>query len=198
MVETTARLSRSERAALTRRELLDVARRRFFRDGYHGTTLDDIADEAGYTKGAVYSTFKSKGGLFLALFDEVVDRRVEGIRELFAPLEDDEAKLAALAQRPVDEDHSRFVLLMIEFWVHAAREPALLEAFSASYRRLRTRLTEITPDGQPFGEQRWAVVTLALSNGMALERLIDPDGVPDDLMASAQRRLLAPETPAAG
>jgi AcrR family transcriptional regulator len=197
-VATTARLSRSERAALTRRELLDAAQRRFFRDGYHGTTLADIADEAGYTKGAVYSTFKSKGGLFLALFDEVVDRRVDGIRELFAPLDGDEAKLNALAQRPVEDDNARFVLLTIEFWVHAAREPALLEAFSASYRRLRTRLTEITPDGQPFGEQRWAVVTLALSNGMALERLIDPDGVPDDLMASAQRRLLAPETPPAG
>jgi AcrR family transcriptional regulator len=195
---TTARLSRSERAALTRRELLDAAQRRFFRDGYHGTTLDDIADEAGYTKGAVYSTFKSKGGLFLALFDEVVARRVNEIRELFAPLDSDEAKLEALAERPVDEDNSHFVLLMIEFWVHAAREPALLEAFADSYRRLRTKLTEIMPEGQPFGEERWAIVTLALSNGMALERLIDPDGVPDDLMASAQRRLLAPEKPAAG
>lgn len=192
------KLTRSERAANTRRELLDAARLRFFRDGYHGTTLDDIADEAGYTKGAVYSTFKSKGGLFLALFDEVVERRVDEIRELFAPLDGDEAKLAALARRPVDDDHPQFVLLMIEFWVHAARDPALLEAFADSYRRLRARLTAIAPDGQPFGEQRWAVVTLALSNGMALERLIDPGGVPDDLMASAQRRLLRPDSPPAG
>ena len=190
---TAARLSRSERAALTRRELLDAAQRRFFRDGYHGTTLDDIADEAGYTKGAVYSTFKSKGGLFLALFDEIVDRRVEEIRELLAAQDSDEAKLAALARRPVDEDHSHFVLLMIEFWVHAARDPALLAAFADSYRRLRGKLAEIAPDGEHFAEDRWAIVTLALSNGMALERLIDPGGVPDDLMASAQRRLLGPE-----
>jgi AcrR family transcriptional regulator len=195
---TTARLSRSERAALTRRELLDAAQRRFFRDGYHGTTLDDIADEAGYTKGAVYSTFKSKGGLFLALFDEVVQGRVDAIRELLASQHTDEGKLAALARRPVDEDHSHFVLLMIEFWVHAARDPALLEAFSDSYKRLRGKLAEIAPDGENFSEDRWAIVTLALSNGMALERLIDPGGVPDDLMASAQRRLLGPETSAAG
>ena len=79
---TATRLSRAERSAHTRRELLDAAERRFFTDGYHGTTLDDIADEAGYTKGAVYSTFKSKGGLFVALFDEVVDRRIEEIRLL--------------------------------------------------------------------------------------------------------------------
>ena len=195
---TAARLSRSERTALTRRELLDAAQRHFYRHGYHGTTLDDIADEAGYTKGAVYSTFKSKGGLFLTMFDEIVDRRVEAIRELLAAEDTDDAKLAALARRPVNEDHAHFVLLMIEFWVHAARDPALLEAFADSYRRLRSKLAEIAPDGEHFAEDRWAIITLALSNGMALERLIDPGGVPDDLMASAQRRLLGPEPGAAG
>jgi AcrR family transcriptional regulator len=189
-VATAPKLTRAERSAVTRRELLDVAERRFFRDGYHGTTLDDIADEAGYTKGAVYSIFKSKGGLFLALFDEVVDRRVEEIRVMFAPHDDDDAKLAALAAQPVDARNSQFLLLTIEFWVHAARERALLDGFAASYRRLRAKLAELAPDEAPFDERRWAIVTLALSNGMALERLIDPDGVPDDLMASVQRRLL--------
>jgi AcrR family transcriptional regulator len=188
----TARLSRAERVARTRRELLDAALRRFARDGYHGTTLDDVADDAGHTKGAVYSAFGSKGALFLALFDEVVDRRVEELRLLLAPHESDEAKLAALARQPIDERNAQFLLLTIEFWVHAAREPALLDAFSSRYRRLRVRLGELAPAGSPFDEQRWAVATLALSNGLALERLIDPDGVPDDLMSSIQRRLLRP------
>jgi AcrR family transcriptional regulator len=189
----TARLSRAERAALTRRELLDAAQSRFLRDGYHGTTLDDVADDAGHTKGAVYSAFRSKGGLFLALFDEVVDRRVEEIRVLLAPHEGDDAKLAALARQPVDERNAQFLLATIEFWVHAVREPALLDAFSERYRRLRAELAELAPAGSPFDEQRWAIATLALANGLALERLIDPDGVPSDLMASVQRRMLGPE-----
>jgi AcrR family transcriptional regulator len=197
-VATAARLTRTERAALTRRELLGVAERRFFRDGYHGTTLDDIADEAGYTKGAVYSTFKSKGGLFLALFDEIVDRRIEELRQVLGAHEDEEAKLAALGKQPADDGRSQFLLLTIEFWVHAARDPELLDAFSQGYRRLRGKLAEIAPADGPLDEQRWAIVTLAFSNGLALERLIDPDGVPDDLMASVQRRLLAPDDPAAG
>jgi AcrR family transcriptional regulator len=197
-VATEARPTRSERAALTRRELLAVAERRFFRDGYHGTTLDDIADEAGYTKGAVYSTFKSKSGLFLALFDEIVDRRVEELRRLLAAHDDDEAKLEALGSQPADGGRSQFLLLTIEFWVHAAREPALLDAFSEGYRRLRTKLAEIAPEGAPFDEERWAIISLAVSNGLALERLIDPDGVPNDLMASVQRRLLAPDAPGSG
>jgi AcrR family transcriptional regulator len=187
----TAKLTRAERAAQTRRELLDAAQRRFFADGYHGTTLAGIADEAGYTKGAVYSTFKSKGGLFLALFDEVVDRRVEELRDTLSPHEG-VAKIVALGQQPASEDRSRFLLLTIEFWVHAAREPELLHTFAEHYRRLRTKLAEFAPDCAGLGEDRWALMTLALSNGLALERLIDPDGVPDDLMASVLQRLVAP------
>ena len=138
-VATAPRLSRSERAAQTRRELLAAAERRFFSDGYHGTTLDDIADEAGYTKGAVYSTFKSKGGLFLALFDEIVDRRSRSCARCSTRHADEDATLAALAEHPVDERRSQFLLLSIEFWVHAAREPALLDEFSDHYRRLRAQ-----------------------------------------------------------
>ena len=194
---TTTRLTRSERSAQTRRELLDAAERRFFRDGYHGTTLDDIADEAGYTKGAVYSTFKSKGGLFVALFDEVVARRIEEIRLL---LDEHEgvAKIAALARQPVDDRNAQFLLLSIEFWVHAARDPELLDAFAASYRRLRAKLAELAPRGAPFDAETWATMTLALSNGLALERLIDPDSVPGDLMAAVQQRVLRAERLAEG
>ena len=87
-------------------------------------------------------------------------------------------------------------MLSIEFWLHAAREPALLDAFSERYRRLRASLAELVPRESELSPQRWAVATLALSNGFALERLIDPDGVPDDLMADVQERLLPRPAPA--
>lgn len=61
------------RSARTRSELLRAAQQRFFRDGYHGTSLEDVARDAGYTKGAVYATFESKGGLFLALCEVVFE-----------------------------------------------------------------------------------------------------------------------------
>jgi AcrR family transcriptional regulator len=185
-------LTRRERSAQTRRELLEAAERRFFERGYHGTTLDDIADDAGYTKGAVYSTFKSKAGLFLALFDEVVDRRMRELRELLAPHERPEDLVAALARQPAAEVNAQLLLLAIEFWVHAAREPALLDEFSARYRRLRASLAELAPANGALGSDRWAIVTLALSNGLALERLIDPVGVPDDLMAAVQAQIGRP------
>ncbi len=188
----TARLTRAERSAQTRDELLEAAQQRFFAAGYHATTLDDIADAAGYTKGAVYSTFGSKAGLFLALFDEIIDQRLAATRAIVATEDSgSQASLQALAEQPVEERNARFLLLSIEFWVHAAREPALLDAFSERYRRLRASLAELAPPDSPLDPQRWALVTLALSNGFALERLIDPDGVPGDLMADVQARLLA-------
>ena len=187
----TTRLTRAERTAQTRDDLLEAAQRRFFGAGYHATTLDDIADDAGYTKGAVYSTFGSKAGLFLALFDDIVDRRLAATRAIIATDAAAAASLQALADQPVEERNARFLLLSIEFWVHAAHEPDLLAAFSERYRRLRTSLAELAPEDSPLDPQRWALVTLALSNGFALERLIDPEGVPDDLMATVQARLLA-------
>ena len=189
----TARLTRAERSAQTRGELLDAAQRRFFEAGYHATTIDDIADDAGYTKGAVYSTFGSKAAMFLALFDDIVDRRLAATRAIIDRAQSSsDASLQALAEQPVEERNTRFLLLSIEFWVHAAREPALLAAFSERYRRLRTSLAELAPPATALEPERWALVTLALSNGFALERLIDPDGVPGDLMADVQARLLQP------
>jgi AcrR family transcriptional regulator len=188
------RLTRSERAAQTRHGLLRAAERRFFRDGYHGTTLDEVADDAGFTKGAVYSTFKSKGGLFLALLDDVIERRLKEIRALVDAHGNSPEMLAALARQPVEERNTQFLLLSIEFLVHAAREPELLDGFAQRHRRLRESLAQIGPEGSQLGgPERWAMVTLALSNGFALERLIDPDSVPEDLMATVQGRLLQPD-----
>jgi len=189
---TTTRLTRSERTAQTRRELLEAAERRFFADGYHGTTLDDIAIDAGYTKGAVYSTFRSKAGLFLALFDEVIERRLRDIRELLAHHADPDERLAALGRQPVEASNAKFLMLSIEFWLLAARDPALLEEFAARHRRLRASIAEFRPDDVALPAGDWAIVTLALSNGLAIERLIDPGGVPDDLMASVQARMAGP------
>jgi AcrR family transcriptional regulator len=188
---TTARLTRSERTALTRRELLEAAERRFFENGYHGTSLDDIADDAGYTKGAVYSTFGSKAGLFLAFFDEFNERRLNETRALMSGHETDEDALAALARQPADEANARFLLLAIEFWVHAARAPELLQAFAARHRHVRESFARWAPT-TVLGPERWAIATMALSNGLALERLIDPAGVPDDVMAAVQAQITGP------
>src|SRR5687768_14502723 len=64
------RLTREESKARTRQELLRAASRLFLRNGFVATSLADIAEEAGLTKGAVYSNFESKEDLFVAVLQE--------------------------------------------------------------------------------------------------------------------------------
>jgi len=187
-----SRLTRSERAALTRHELLEAAEGLFYRDGYHGTTLEAIAEDAGYTTGAVYSAFDNKADLFLALVDIVIHRRMKSIATLFDGRPEGQSMLSALAERQIDQRDDQWFLVMIEFCVHAAREPVLREQVAVRYRRVRAGLARMAIEGTPLGADGWALVTLALANGLTIERLIEPHAVPADVMAAAQRLLYPP------
>jgi AcrR family transcriptional regulator len=73
--------SAARRFALSTPQLLEAAQRVFLRDGFHGASLDAIAEEAGYTTGAVYSNFRGKDDLFLAV-REAEARRPELRRQV--------------------------------------------------------------------------------------------------------------------
>jgi hypothetical protein len=94
-------------------------------------------------------------------------------------------------------------LLYIEFWLFAMRDPDAHRLLTAARRRLRQTIAELAEETeQRFGRDtgisgaRWATIVLCLSNGLALERLIDPEAVPDDLLATVLDRLIVrPPTP---
>src|SRR5690349_14862591 len=94
------RLTRAESAALTRGRLLAAAQRVFFERGFHGASLETVAEDAGLTKGAVYSRFESKADLFLAFQEERNEQNVRQIAQRFGKL--------APGDRPVD--------LIIDYW----------------------------------------------------------------------------------
>src|SRR5689334_9400742 len=76
------RKSRSEQNQDNRRRLLDAARKVFIAVGYHGATLDRVAEAAGFTKGVVYSRFDSKAELFLELYEEHTEKRILEVRAI--------------------------------------------------------------------------------------------------------------------
>lgn len=181
-------LTQSERSARTRADLLRAAEARFLRCGYHGTSLEDVARDVGYTKGAVYASFHNKANLFLVLCEEIFTRRVEEAGELLALKP--EGRIDALARRATDPRADAWLLLCIEFWVTSAQQPEQLQAFARSYCAMRDGVAElISKQPGALGARRCAMVTLALTCGLALERLVDPAGVPDDLMAQTLRML---------
>src|SRR5437588_10908548 len=73
------RLTREQSKANTRERLLDAARGVFARSGFHGAAVEEIASEAGYSTGALYSNFDGKEDLFLALMGREVTKHGEEI-----------------------------------------------------------------------------------------------------------------------
>src|SRR5690349_10270895 len=78
------RVSRAEQAAANHAAVLDAARAVFLRAGYHGATVEAVAAEAGFTIGAVYSRFRGKAELFLALLEQRITERIGQLRALTA------------------------------------------------------------------------------------------------------------------
>jgi len=182
---------RDEQKALTRRRLLDAAGVVFARHGFHGASVEEIAREAGATTGALYSNFAGKEDLFLALFEETVASDVRDYSEVFAGGETPQEKGRAAAGRwmQILRERPDYFPLFIEFWAYAIREPGLQKRFAKRLAILRTANERLVSEGAEHQglslnaemAERLGLVITALGNGLALEKLADPDAVPDDL-----------------
>src|SRR2546421_6994929 len=124
------RMLRRERKERTKGDLVEAARVVFLRHGFHGASLDEIAEEAGYTKGAVYSNFDGKDDLFLAVFDDYFRGRAEAYREIVFDHQDIEDSYRAVARfwRDANESEPEWARLIAEFLVHASRDESLRSA----------------------------------------------------------------------
>src|SRR5947209_18295805 len=94
---------RSERKARTRAALLEAAARVYARRGFEGATLDEVAEEAGFTKGAVYDHFGSKENLLVALLDEHLTSEIAAQVALFDPAKETAERPRAGADRWMKE-----------------------------------------------------------------------------------------------
>src|SRR3954453_15125197 len=135
--------SRARRKAATREALLDAGRTVFVRDGYQRASLDRVAAEAGFTKGAVYGNFATKADLFLAIYEQRSAARAEliaGAAAASSDLEDLRRRMVA-DWRHVVEPERGWALLLIEFWVHEAGEPKLRGRLREAHMQIREAIT---------------------------------------------------------
>jgi len=175
-----SRLTRAQSKEQTRERLLGAARRVFVERGFHAATLDEVAEEAGHTKGAVYSAFESKADLFLAIFEERTRRRAEELRRIATRV----SSLTELAQAgerlwiATLRNEREWSLLLVEFEVYAARDAVLRERLAGILGLFRSAMREaIEAVAAASGErltvpaEQLTVATLALGNGFMLEGL---------------------------
>jgi AcrR family transcriptional regulator len=186
---------RSTRKAATRTRLLQAAARVYAAHGFAGATLDDVAEEAGLTKGAVYGHFGSKDNLLVALMEEYLAAE---IAEQVALFDRDtttwKRPLAGSDQwmHELDESPDAFRLL-VEFWVAASRDEALRERFAAGLEALRETFAGFAAEsaadaGVPTGPEsarHFANVMLGLSIGLGMMRVADRDQLSPALLGTA-------------
>jgi AcrR family transcriptional regulator len=192
------RLSRSENRHLTRERLLDAAADVFNRLGFHGASLEAVAEAAGYTKGAVYSNFATKGDLFIALNRRHAARRLEeqvaAMSRMTLEQLADEGGAMLVAQARSEE---RWDLLQIEFWLAGMRDPRLRAVMARDseemWREIGRRFEErfaVEAVRPPFTGVEFAKLVNALGSGLLLQLYIDPAFVEPEVFARAIRSLL--------
>ena len=188
------RLTRAERRAQTRARLLVSAREVFAERGFYAASVDDVAERAGLTSGALYGNFAGKEELFLAVLDEHVADRVGSVVRATAAVE------GSCAVRAGADDWMRFLReqpswypLFIEFWSYAVRHeelrPQLARRFGA-FPESTARLVRVGAARQGLEipddvASALGILFTALADGLALMKLMDPTAVPDELFGDA-------------
>ena len=175
-------LTRADRQARTREELVEAADRLFTKNGFHATSLDAVADAAGYTKGAIYSNFASKEDLFFGVYERRVDRRVS---EMEATLDSGETAYSGMERLIADLETRHddgWLAAFFEFWAHVLRHPELRERFAEQHRRglepvaaALERVAAERGERLPDDAAKLATARQAMLTGLQLERLTQPD-----------------------
>jgi AcrR family transcriptional regulator len=203
------RMTREESRTHTRERVLDSAAVIFRRDGFHRASIDEIAEEAGFSRGAVYSSFANKEEFFLALHDREARQRVQLIaaRLLENGTLEDAARTAARTSYERHLADPGWSLVTSEFAVHAARNPDVARRLREQDRLMREASTRLIAeicarDCIQCGEREAnEVVTamMAIGCGITLEQQIAPDTVNpqmmEDLFVAAVQRISTPRPP---
>lgn len=185
---------RSVRRAQTRAALLEAAARVYARRGFAGATLEEVAAEAGFTKGAVYAHFGSKENLLLALVEEHLAAQAAEQMALFdrdrATWERPLAGSEHWMQR-VQENPERF-LLFVELWTVAQRDERLRRRLTDGLAAMHATLARFCAESSADAgfdvpdavSGQFANVMLGLSLGLPLLKLLAPESVSNELLGT--------------
>jgi AcrR family transcriptional regulator len=188
-------LTPERRRAMTRQHLLDAAAIVFARAGFHAATLDEIATTAGFSKGAVYSNFKNKDDLFLALVEDRIERQfavVEEVLETSGPDADELLpQMADLIRTPTFIWDQSMQPLYLEFVLYASRNADARAKLAASIERWRILVQRLIEQQHAargatarYPARQLAEISLAVFEGLSIHRLLDPDSVTDETLGT--------------
>src|ERR1700723_242442 len=174
------RLTREESRAQTRATLIAVGRRHFLRHGLGGAVAEKIAEDAGYSRGALYSNFEGKEELFLAVIREEQDRRTEALHSMFKEEPSAKERLRkmreAIADLVTDPD---WIVLRAEFEAGALRNERIRQTFVEVHRKqvrdagnLIRNLARSSDIHMGLKPNEFIMIILNLTHGLAVTQKI--------------------------
>jgi AcrR family transcriptional regulator len=172
------------RRQLTRDALVDAAADVFARRGFEGASLEEIAETAGYTRGAIYKNFDGKEELFFAVLDRRIQAQLEPFGEVIerqGPGGADAAELAEVWRQVMGREEA-WVALDLEFLLYALRNPDVRERWVAHERELRRVIAKFIEEHLTAAGLRLrmpadtlAAIVVPTSQGLVEWTMLDPE-----------------------
>ena len=193
------RMTREEAKAQTRQALLEAAAEVFAANGFHGASIDAVAEAAGYTKGAVYAHFRSKEDLYLALLDQHLAGEPLPWIECLEQGESIESMSEMIEERvsEVFAGYRNWSALTLEFILHAVRNEEVMEKLVVRMNQAREEYVVslkkhyAAAGTEPPGDLRTlATAFMALENGLSIQALVQPETIEGGVYTETLKRLL--------
>lgn len=195
------RLTQEERKQETRQMLLESAAETFAQLGFHGASVDKIAEFAGFSKGAVYAHFKSKEELFLALLKQQIQSHIHLINEVWGEYQSFDRFIENMDEYfcLVRQKSRAWSILSMEFLLYAMRDESvhqewtnlILESVEKISGIIEKMMLEAEHESALSAEElAWTI--LSLENGLAIFYYITKDNMPPNLYGKALKKMLHP------
>lgn len=195
-----ARLTRAESQARTREQLIATAKDLFLADGYWATSLEKVADTAGYSKGAVYSNFRNKDDLCLAVLDLIHTEQAMRIVASMAEGETLADRLAGFerwAESTIGDES--WTSLEVEFATNVRNDERLRAELAQRDATIRGIIAALIKSALeefdlklPMPAEDLAAALLSLGIGLGVQRAIDPT-IPVRVLTNTIRMLVGLE-----
>jgi AcrR family transcriptional regulator len=152
----------------------------FAREGFAGAAVDEIAEHAGYSRGAFYANFQSKDDLFLATLEMQMEAVIAAAKDIVDSATEPAAKIALLKQVYIEEAHNKnLFLLFTEFFLFAIRNHGMRDRFNRLNQRYMETIATILKTAIPELQQghmakNASFSLLSLGHGLALQHFSNP------------------------
>ncbi|MBO1004634.1 TetR/AcrR family transcriptional regulator [Pseudogracilibacillus auburnensis] len=193
------RLTREESKRETRNKLLHVATKTFLEKGFYGASIDEIAEEAGFSKGAVYSNFGSKEDLFIAVFSERLQKDIQSIKTIYQQQTSLLKYMEVLEESYHKElkENKAWGALMLEFLIYALREESARKKLAPILQKSRKQSEEILKHFEnkeesnfPLSPEKLSFLILALDVGTSILHFVSEEDVPKHIVVDGLKQLL--------